>query len=93
MNQAGIYEQLITQLVEQKLDRETFYVGERSLENGEAASWLSRFLTRIIEIAMDSVHNGENRILEQINLANKVIGWLCDNIGDREIGVFQGNYA
>jgi superfamily II DNA or RNA helicase len=85
MNQAGIYEQLITQLVEQKLDRETFYVGERSLENGEAASWLSRFLTRIIEIAMDSVPNGENRILDQINLANKVIGWLSDNIGDKEI--------
>lgn len=84
MSQTGIYEQLITQLVEQKLDRETFYVGERSLENGEAASWLSRFLTRIIEIAMDSVPNGENRILEQIDLANKVIGWLSDNIGDKE---------
>ncbi|MBU2877437.1 DUF3427 domain-containing protein [Aliiglaciecola lipolytica] len=85
MNQVGIYEQLITQLVAQKLDREIFYVGERSLENGEAASWLSRFLTRIIEIAMDSVPNGESRVLEQINLANKVIGWLSDNIGDSEI--------
>ena len=85
MNQAGIYEQLITQLVEQNLDRETFYVGERSLENGEATSWLSRFLTRIIDIAMDSVPNGENRILEQINLANSVIEWLSDNIGDKEL--------
>lgn len=41
MNQTGIYEQLITQLVTEKLDRETFYIGERSLEKGEAASWLS----------------------------------------------------
>ena len=52
MNQTGIYEQLITQLVEQNLDRESFYVGERSLDIAEA----STFLSRIIEIAMDSVH-------------------------------------
>ena len=70
MNQTGIYEQLITQLVEQNLDRETFHVGERLLEAGEAATWLSRFLTRIIEIAMDSVPNGDARIHQQISLAN-----------------------
>jgi superfamily II DNA or RNA helicase len=85
MNQPGIYEQLITQLVEQKLDRDTFYVGERSLETGEAASWLSRFLTRIIEIAIDSVPNGEDRVSQQIQLANKVIEWLSSNIGDHEL--------
>ena len=85
MNQAGIYEQLVTQLVEQKLDREKFYVGERSLENGEAASWLSRFLTRIIEIAMDSVPNSDNRIVAQISLANDIIQWLSNNIGDQEL--------
>lgn len=85
MNQSGIYEQLITQLVEQKLDRDTFYVGERSLENGEAAMWLSRFLTRIIEIAMDSVPSGDNRVCEQINLANKVIEWLSNHISDHEL--------
>jgi hypothetical protein len=39
MNTTGIYEQLITQLVEQNLDRETFHVGERLLETGEAATW------------------------------------------------------
>jgi hypothetical protein len=38
MNQTGLYEQLITQLVEQNLDRESFHVGERLLEAGEAAS-------------------------------------------------------
>ena len=85
MNQTGIYEQLITQLVEQKLDRETFYVGERSLESGEAATWLSRFLTQIIEIAMDTIPNGETRVVEQITLANKIIKWLSENIGDKEL--------
>ncbi len=85
MNQTGIYEQLITQLVEQNLDRESFHVGERALETAEAATWLSRFLTRIIEIAMDSVPSGDNRISEQINLANTIIQWLSKHIRDEEL--------
>ena len=85
MSQTGIYEQLITQLVEQNLDRDAFYVGERTLEAGEAATLLSRFLTRIIEIAMDSVPNGDSRIHEQIKLANAIVQWLSQHIRDEEL--------
>lgn len=85
MNQTGIYEQLITQLVEQSLDRESFHVGERALEAAEAATWLSRFLTRIIEIAMDSVPGGDNQINEQISLANTIVQWLSKHIRDEEL--------
>ena len=85
MNQTGIYEQLITQLVEQKLDRDSFYVGERTLETAEAATWLSRFLTRIVEIAMDSIPNGEDRVYEQISLANTIVRWLSKHIRDEEL--------
>jgi hypothetical protein len=85
MNQTGIYEQLITQLVEQKLDRSKYYVGERIIEGAEAATWLSRFLTRIIEIAMDSVPSGDSRVLEQINLANTIVKWLSEHIDDHAL--------
>ena len=85
MNQTGIYEQLITQLVEQNLDRDAFYVGERLVETAEAATLLSRFLTRIIEIAMDSVPSGETRIHEQIHLANTIVKWLSQHIKDEEL--------
>lgn len=85
MNHTGIYEQLITQLVEQNLDRESFYIGERLLETAEAATWLSRFLTRIIEIAMDSVPNSDDRIHQQINLANTIVKWLSKHIRDEEL--------
>ena len=47
MQQCGIYEQLITQLLASRLDRDRFYVGERQLDPSEAAVWLSRFLSRI----------------------------------------------
>lgn len=85
MNQTGIYEQLITQLVEKNLDRQSFFVGERKLETGEAATFLSRFLTRIIEIAMDSVPNGDTKIHEQIDLANTIVKWLSRHIKDEEL--------
>jgi len=85
MNQTGIYEQLITQLVEKSLDRESFYVGERLLEAGEAATWLSRFLTRLIEIAMDAVPNSDYRIQDQIGLANTIVQWLSKHIHDEEL--------
>jgi superfamily II DNA or RNA helicase len=85
MNQTGIYEQLITQLVEQNLDREKFHVGERQLEANEAATWLSRFLTRLIELTMDSVPQSTHRISEQISLANTIIRWLSEHLHDTEI--------
>ena len=46
MQQIGIYEQLITQVIEQNLNRDQFYVGERQLES---ATWLSRFLGKLVE--------------------------------------------
>ena len=70
MQQCGIYEQLITQLLTSRLDRERFYVGERQLEPAEAAVWLSRFLSRVLEYAVGSV-TGEDQLQRQIELANQ----------------------
>ena len=85
MNKTGIYEQLITQLVEQSLNRDLFYVGERQLENAEAKTWLSRFLTHLIEMVMESVPQSNQRITEQIELANTIIRWLSEHIRDPEL--------
>ncbi|MFM2482803.1 hypothetical protein [Celerinatantimonas sp. YJH-8] len=38
MQQIGIYEQLITQLIDSRLDQEHFYVGERELISSEAVN-------------------------------------------------------
>ncbi|MGL5410275.1 MAG: hypothetical protein ACRDAP_16455 [Shewanella sp.] len=37
MEQLGIYEKLMTQLIEQRLDKDIFFVGERKLEVAEAS--------------------------------------------------------
>ncbi|MDT3295066.1 DUF3427 domain-containing protein [Shewanella sp. SP2S2-6] len=82
MEQVGIYEKLITQLVEKRLDKDIFFVGERKLEVAEASIWLSRFLTKVIEYVINSVPADENQVFNQISLANRLVMWLKDHIND-----------
>ncbi|KOO56976.1 restriction endonuclease subunit R [Rheinheimera sp. KL1] len=82
MQQIGLYEQLITQLVERNLDRTRFYVGERELSSNEASVWLSRFLSKIIEFAIAAVPTGDDQLKLQIELANQLLVWLKDKIQD-----------
>lgn len=83
MQQIGIYEQLITQLIASKIDRERFYVGERELNSNEASIWLSRFLSHILEYAIDSIPTGDDRLEQQIMLSNQLLLWLKTQIQDK----------
>ncbi|MBE0361228.1 hypothetical protein [Pseudoalteromonas aliena] len=40
MQRIGIYEQLITQVIKQNLNRDQFYVGYRQFESAKAPTWL-----------------------------------------------------
>ena len=82
MQQAGIYEQLITTLVENRLDRDKLYVGERQLSSEEASVWLSRFLSNIFRFAVESVPKGDHRLQQQIELSNQLLMWLKGQIQD-----------
>src|SRR5690554_284251 len=82
MQQTGIYEQLITKLIESRLDRDRFYVGERQLNSAEASVWLSRFLSSILEFAIEAVPSGDDRLQQQIELSNQLLMWLKSQISD-----------
>lgn len=82
MHQVGLYEKLITQLVEQRLDHKRFYVGERVLSTNEASIWLSRFLSNILEFAIASIPFGDNQLQAQIELSNQLLLWLKARISD-----------
>ncbi|AWB66935.1 DUF3427 domain-containing protein [Saccharobesus litoralis] len=84
MQQIGIYEQLITQLIASRIDRERFYIGDRQLNSNEASIWLSRFLSHILEYAIESVPVGEDRLQQQITLSNQLLLWLKDQIKDND---------
>ncbi|BCD99342.1 DEAD/DEAH box helicase [Marinagarivorans cellulosilyticus] len=84
MQQTGIYEQLITELIESRLDRDRFYVGERELGHNEASIWLSRFLSNILEYAIDAIPNGDDRLQQQITLSNNLLLWIKSQIQDKD---------
>lgn len=84
MNQSGIYEQLITELIAARLNRERFFVGERPLSGNDAAIWLARFISDILAHALDAVPIGKDRLQKQIELSNRLLLWLKSQVQDEE---------
>lgn len=85
MQQLGIYEQLITQLVQAKLDRKRFFIAEQQLTSDQAADWLSTFLTKIFAFAINTIPTGEHQLQQQIELANSLLLWLKGQIQDNDL--------
>ncbi len=82
----GIYEELVTQLVAQKLeyiDKNVFYINKSQLDKEEASSILSKHLAQTIKNALNIV-KGENQIDLQIEIANKIISFLKDELKKEE---------
>ncbi|MCW3172656.1 DUF3427 domain-containing protein [Shewanella subflava] len=85
MEQVGIYEKLITQVIDKNIDRDVFYLGERPLDSAEASIWLSRFLTSIIKYVIEAIPKGDDQLANQISLANKLVFWLKDHVSDDQL--------
>ncbi|MFA5669296.1 MAG: DUF3427 domain-containing protein [Balneolaceae bacterium] len=85
MNQ-GIYEELITQLVSQKidaLDKDTFYINTSSIDRAEASKLLAQHLYGTIKNALNSIE-GKKQIEQQIQVANKIILLLKDELNKED---------
>ena len=85
MNQ-GIYEELVTQIVTRKLetlDKNSFYIKESPIDKVEAASILSQHLSSCFRHALTLI-TGENQVSDQIEIANKIIKFLKDELKNEE---------
>lgn len=85
MNQ-GLYEELVTQLIEfklNKLDKETFQVKTTSIDKAEAAQILSQHIGKTIRHAFTLI-KGDNFLENQIEIANKIILFLKDELKREE---------
>jgi superfamily II DNA or RNA helicase len=86
MERFGIYEQLITQLLSSKisqLNRDALFIKESKIEKEEAAYFLSQYLLKIISFALSMIV-GENSIEKQIELSNKIILLLKNELNENE---------
>lgn len=62
---SGIYESLITHLLEERLNKlsDSYYIEKQQMDSAEAGEYLSRFLTRVLFIALESLPNTRDEIL------------------------------
>lgn len=82
----GIYEELVTQLVSQKLegiDKNQFYINKSVLDKEEASTVLSKHLAQTIKNALNYV-KPDNQIETQIAIANKIILLLKEELQKEE---------
>lgn len=80
----GIYEQLINKLVASKLKevgKEHFFVKKSCIEQSEASKILSQYLSDVIYYALGLI-TGENSIEQQIEVSNKIILLLKDELNN-----------
>jgi superfamily II DNA or RNA helicase len=92
--QTGIYEELVTKLVKQRIDRlpdDQYYINRVKLDKEEAATLLARHLSQTIKTALSFVKgdgDSTSKIEQQIDIANKIIHFLKDELNQAE---FEGD--
>jgi len=78
----GLYEQLITKLIANKLDllnSEIFFVKRTLLDREEASRYLSLYLSETIKYALNEIKD-DNKTIKQIELSNKIIQLLINEL-------------
>lgn len=78
----GIYEQLINKLIANQLEligNEKFFIKSSTLDVEEASRYLSSYLSETIKFALNEIKD-ENKTLRQIELSNKIIQVLIDEL-------------
>ncbi|TYT73977.1 phospholipase D-like domain-containing protein [Desulfobotulus mexicanus] len=87
MTVSGIYESLVTRLIQKRLAEleGSYFIEKQKLDPAEAAEYLSRFLSRVLVIAFDYLPSNEDKVLTQIDLSNALVKWLSEYLNNTEI--------
>ena len=83
---SGLYESLVTQLIEsrlRKLDNVNFFIEKTPIEKSEAVHYLSIHLSEVIKKALALV-KGEKSLERQIKISNKILNVLQDELSEHE---------
>ena len=81
----GLYEQLINKLLANKLqsiDTKLFFIKSTKLDKAEASRYLSLYLSETIQYALNGFKDDEHRPIKQIELSNRIIQLLIDELPD-----------
>lgn len=78
----GIYEQLVNKLIANQLSlisSDKFFIKSTVIDKEEASRYLSSYLSETIKFALNEIKD-ENKTLKQIELSNKIIQLLIDEL-------------
>jgi superfamily II DNA or RNA helicase len=78
----GLYEQLITKLIANKLDlldHDAYFVKRTPVDKEEASRYLSLYLSETIKFALNEIKD-DNKTFKQIELSNKIIQLLINEL-------------
>lgn len=84
--QEGIYESLISKLVQSKLDdldKAIFFIDQKPIDKTEAKDVLSQYFSQVLKRAL-SYFSGEESLQKQIELVNKLIFLIKDELDDED---------
>jgi superfamily II DNA or RNA helicase len=84
--QEGIYESLISKLVQSKLDeldQDVFFVDQKPIDKAEAKDVLSQYFSRVLKRAL-SFFSGEEALIKQIELVNKLILLIKEELEEED---------
>ena len=79
---SGIYEEIVTRLVKNKIEQlepDKFYIKEVPIDKAEASEMLTLRISQTIKYALNTL-KGDNILEQQIEIANKIIHFLRDEI-------------
>lgn len=87
MIEQGLYEQLITSILKDKLDgcSENIFAGRSNLSSEEASLYLSRHIARVFELALERFPKDSQRVQNQVMLVNRLITWLQTNVSGEDL--------
>ena len=88
MLKAGLYEQVINQLIATELAQTDKFPKSALLDAAESAKVLAKYLTEIIENSLDR-YKGGGSLADQILLVNKLLVWLKQETQDPELAEFS----
>lgn len=84
--QLGLYESIVTQLIQsklEKLNRDHLFIKQVSIDKAEASKYLSTHLSETIRYALDQ-YQGDGAFEKQILLSNRIITVLKDELNDEK---------
>ena len=87
MLQEGLYELIINNAIDAELSAEDLHSQTARIDEAEAPKMLARYVSEILEQALEGLDDEKESLKKQIELANKLVGTIAEGQTDSELSI------